>query len=66
MSFTLLEDVNGDIAEKYGVLPTDRGYFLIDSEGKVRKRLIYDLPIGIRAIDYKIITMVSRSKFLKE
>ena len=66
LSFTLLEDVNGDIAEKYGVLPTDRGYFLIDSEGKVRKRLIYDLPIGIRAIDYKIITMVSRSKFLKE
>ena len=52
LSFPLLEDVNGDIAEKYGVLRTDsgytfRGFFLIDSEGIIRSRTVYDLPIGI-------------------
>ena len=51
LSFPLLEDVNGDIAEKYGVLRKDsgytfRGYFLIDSKGIVRMRTIYDLPAG--------------------
>ena len=50
--FPLLEDVNGDIAEKYGVLRKDsgytfRGFFLIDSEGIIRSRTVYDLPIGI-------------------
>ena len=52
--FPLLEDVNGDIAEKYGVLSirndsgyTFRGYFLIDSEGTIRMRTVYDLPVGI-------------------
>ena len=52
LSFPLLEDVNGDIAERYGILKTDsgytfRGYFLIDSDGIIRMRAIYDLPIGI-------------------
>ena len=52
LSFPLLEDVNGEIAEKYGVLRKDsgytfRGYFLIDSEGIVRMRTVYDLPVGI-------------------
>ena len=52
LSFPLLEDVNGDIAKKYGVLCkssdyTFRGYFLIDSDGIIRKRTIYDLPVGI-------------------
>ena len=52
LSFPLLEDVNGDIAEKYGVLRknsgyTFRGYFLIDSDGIIRMRTIYDLPVGI-------------------
>ena len=52
LSFPLLEDVNGDIAEKYGVLRKDsgytfRGYFLIDSEGIIRMRTVYDLPVGI-------------------
>ena len=52
LSIPLLEDVNGDIAKKYGVLRKDsdstfRGYFLIDSDGIIRKRTIYDsLPIG--------------------
>ena len=50
--FPLLEDVNGDIAEKYGVLSirndsgyTFRGYFLIDSEGTIRMRTIYVLEL---------------------
>ena len=52
LSFPLLEDVNGVIAEQYGVLRKDsgytfRGYFLIDSEGIIRMRTIYDLPVGI-------------------
>ena len=52
LSFSLLEDVNGEIAEKYGILRKDsgytfRGYFLIDSEGIIRMRTIYDLPVGI-------------------
>ena len=52
LSFPLLEDVNGNIAEKYGVLRKDsgntfRGYFLIDSKGIVRIRTIYDLPVGM-------------------
>ena len=52
LSFPLLEDVNGEIAEKYGILRKDsgytfRGYFLIDSEGIIRMRTIYDLPVGI-------------------
>ena len=52
LSFPLLEDVNGDIAEKYGILRKDsgytsRGFFLIDSKGIIRLRTIYDLPIGI-------------------
>ena len=52
LSFPLLEDVNGDIAEKFGILRkgsgyTFRGFFLIDSEGILRSRMIYDLPIGI-------------------
>ena len=52
LSFPLLEDVNGDIAEKYGILRKDsgytlRGYFLIDSDGIIRMRTVYDLPIGI-------------------
>ena len=52
LSFPLLEDVNGDIADKYGVLRkssgyTFRGFFLIDSEGIIRSRTIYDLPVGI-------------------
>ena len=52
LSFPLLEDVNGDIAEKYGVLRknsgyTFRGYFLIDSDGIIRMKATYDLPFGI-------------------
>ena len=52
LSFPLIEDVNGDIAAKYGVLWKDlgytfRGYFLIDSEGIIRMRTVYDLPVGI-------------------
>ena len=55
LSFPLLEDVNGDIAEKYGVLHKDsdytysyRGYFLIDSDGIIRKRkIVYYVPVGI-------------------
>ena len=52
LSFPLLEDVNGEIAEKYGVLRKDsgntfRGYFLINSKDIVRIRTIYDLPVGI-------------------
>ena len=52
LTFPLLEDVNGDIAEKFGILRkgsgyTFRGFFLMDSEGIIRSRMIYDLPIGI-------------------
>ena len=52
LSFPLLEDVNGDIAKKYGVVRKDsgytfRGYFLIDSDGKIRWSSKYDLLIGI-------------------
>ena len=48
LSFPLIEDVNGDIAAKYGVLWKDlgytfRGYFLIDSKGIIRMRTVYGL-----------------------
>ena len=52
LTFPLLEDVNGDIAEKFGILRknsgyTFRGFFLIDNDGIIRMRTVYDLPIGI-------------------
>ena len=52
LTFPLLEDVNGDIAEKFGILRKDsgytfRGFFLIDNDGIIRMRTVYDLPIGI-------------------
>ena len=51
INFPLLEDVNGTIAEKYGVIRknsgyTYRAYFIIDSNGVVRSRVVGDLPVG--------------------
>ena len=50
--YPLIEDVNGNIAENYGVLRKGSGYtfrsfFLIDNNEIIRMRTVYDLPIGI-------------------
>ena len=55
ISFPLLADTNGEIAEKYGVKSEGgcnyRAFFIIDTEGIVRARVIQDLPIGIGITD---------------
>ena len=55
INFPLLADIDGEIAEKYGV-KTEGGYnyrafFIIDKEGIVRARVIGDLPIGLGTSD---------------
>ena len=52
IKYPLLEDVNGIIAEKYGVLRegsgyTYRAYFIIDNTGVIRARTVGDLPVGL-------------------
>ena len=52
IKFPLLEDVDGLIASKYGVMKKDTGYtyrayFIIDNEGVVRARVVGDLPVGL-------------------
>ena len=55
INFPLLADTNGEIAEKYGVKSEGgynyRAFFIIDTEGIVRARVIQDLPIGIGITD---------------
>ncbi len=50
IGYTLLADVNKDIARSYGVLLEGgmalRGTFIIDKEGIVRQETINDLPLG--------------------
>lgn len=50
VSYGLLSDLGGHIAESYGVLNPDgiayRGLFLIDKDSIVRHQVVNDLPLG--------------------
>jgi peroxiredoxin 2/4 len=50
IKYTLLADVNKEVARSYGVLLEDgmalRGTFLIDKAGVVRQETVNDLPLG--------------------
>jgi peroxiredoxin 2/4 len=50
ISYSLIADVNKDIARSYGVLLEGgmalRGTFLIDKDGVVRQETVNDLPLG--------------------
>lgn len=54
ITYTLLSDLNKDIAKSYDVLNDDgvsyRGLFLIDGRGIVRHQVVNDLPLG-RSVD---------------
>jgi peroxiredoxin (alkyl hydroperoxide reductase subunit C) len=54
ITYTLLSDLNKDIAKSYDVLNHEgisyRGLFLIDSRGIVRHQVVNDLPLG-RSVD---------------
>ena len=57
INFPLLEDVNGTIAEKYGVIRKNSGYtyracFIIDNSGIIRSRIVGDLPVGLGVKDF--------------
>ena len=63
--FPLLEDVNGDISESYGVMREGSGYsfrayFIIDPQGIIRSRVVCDLPIGLGIKD-----IVQKVEYLK-
>jgi peroxiredoxin (alkyl hydroperoxide reductase subunit C) len=50
IQYTLVSDLNKNIAREYGILFNDavalRGLFLIDTKGVVRHAVINDLPLG--------------------
>lgn len=54
ITYTLLSDLNKEIAKSYDVLNDDgvsyRGLFLIDGRGIVRHQVVNDLPLG-RSVD---------------
>jgi peroxiredoxin (alkyl hydroperoxide reductase subunit C) len=54
VTYTLLSDLNKDVARSYGVLNESgvsyRGLFLIDGSGTVRHQVVNDLPLG-RSVD---------------
>ncbi len=54
VTYSLISDLGGKIAESYGVLSEDgvayRGLFLIDKNGIVRHQVVNDLPLG-RSVD---------------
>ena len=54
VTYTLVSDLGGKIAESYGILSPEgvayRGLFLIDKKGIVRHQVVNDLPLG-RSVD---------------
>lgn len=58
LNYPLLSDINKAVSYEYGVLLDDkgialRGTYIIDPEGKVRVKIVHDLPIG-RSVDETI------------